>query len=95
MTQSSIKERYTMKVGVFTVLLADRPLEEALDNAREAGCEAVEIDTGGYPGDSHCDPESLLANSGASKKIWQAWRLENWRSAPSRATATRSIRMES
>ena len=54
-----------MKVGVFTVLLADRPLEEALDYVREAGCEAVEIGTGGYPGDAHCDPGKLLEDAGA------------------------------
>lgn len=51
-----------MKVGVFTVLLADRPLEEALDYVREAGCEAVEIGTGGYPGDAHCKPKELLGD---------------------------------
>jgi sugar phosphate isomerase/epimerase len=61
-----------MKVGVFTVLLADRPLEEALDYAKEAGCEAVEIGTGGYPGDSHCNPEKLLADSGAAKAFRRA-----------------------
>ena len=43
-----------MKVGVFTVLLTDRPLEDALDYVKEVGCEAVEIGTGGYPGDAHC-----------------------------------------
>ncbi len=54
-----------MKVGVFTVLLADRPLEEALDYVKEVGCEAVEIGTGGYPGDAHLKPGELLADSGA------------------------------
>ena len=53
-----------MKVGVFTVLLADRPLEEALDYVKEVGCEAVEIGTGGYPGDAHCKPKELLGDPG-------------------------------
>ena len=53
-----------MKVGVFTVLLANRPLEEALDYVREVGCEAVEIGTGGYPGDAHCKPKELLGDPG-------------------------------
>ena len=44
------------------MLLADRPLEEALDYVREVGCEAVEIGTGGYPGDAHCNPRELLAD---------------------------------
>ena len=61
-----------MKVGVFTVLLADRPLEEALDYVREAGCEAVEIGTGGYPGDAHCKPKDLLGDSGALNEFRQA-----------------------
>jgi hypothetical protein len=30
-----------MRVGVFTVLLADRSLEDALDYVKEVGCEAV------------------------------------------------------
>ena len=64
-----------MKVGVFTVLLADRPLEEALDYIREAGCAAVEIGTGGYPGDAHCKPKELLGDQGALDKFRQA--IEN------------------
>src|ERR1051325_5965742 len=58
-----------MKVGVFTVLLADRPLEDALDYVKEAGCEAVEIGTGGYPGDAHCKPEELLRDPQALDKF--------------------------
>ncbi|MGH3088203.1 MAG: sugar phosphate isomerase/epimerase, partial [Rubrobacteraceae bacterium] len=52
-----------MKVGIFMTLLADRSLEEALDYVREAGCEAVEIGTGGYPGSAHCDPKVLLKDA--------------------------------
>ena len=54
-----------MKLGFFTVPLADKPLSEALDYARSLGCEAVELGTGGYPGNAHCDPRELLADSGA------------------------------
>ena len=32
-----------MKMGVFMVLPADRPLEKALNYVREVGCEAVEL----------------------------------------------------
>lgn len=51
-----------MKVGVFSVLFADRPLEEALLYARGVGCEAVELGCGGYPGSAHCDPGKLLSD---------------------------------
>src|SRR5918998_3301101 len=61
-----------MKVGVFTVLLEDRTLEEALDYVKEVGCEAVEIGTGGYPGDAHCKPKELLGDSGAMDRFRRA-----------------------
>ena len=61
-----------MKVGVFTVLLADRPLEEALDYARDVGCEAVEIGAGGYPGDAHCKPKDLLGDAGTREEFRRA-----------------------
>lgn len=61
-----------MKVGVFTVLLADRPLRQALGYAREVGCEAVELGCGGYPGDAHCDPERLLSDKEALDEFRRA-----------------------
>lgn len=51
-----------MKLGVLTVLYAERPLEEVLDRAVELGLDAVELGTGNYPGSDHCDPEALLAD---------------------------------
>jgi sugar phosphate isomerase/epimerase len=53
-----------MKLGVFTVLFDDRPLEAALDKVVAAGIECVEIGTGNYPGDAHCRPAELLADNG-------------------------------
>ena len=35
-----------MKLGVFTVLFADKSFEEMLDTVKEAGLHAVEIGTG-------------------------------------------------
>ena len=46
-----------MKLGVFAVLLSDRPLEQMLDTVVELGLDTVEIGTGAYPGDAHCKPE--------------------------------------
>ncbi|TNJ63235.1 sugar phosphate isomerase/epimerase [Paenibacillus hemerocallicola] len=61
-----------MKLGVFTVLFAGRPLEEALDYIASKGLEAVEIGTGGYPGNAHCDPDTLLGDSSKLKAFKQA-----------------------
>ncbi|QTN00468.1 TIM barrel protein [Sediminibacillus dalangtanensis] len=52
-----------MKLGVFAVLFGDRPLEAALDKIVEAGLQAVEIGTGGYPGNTHCQPAELLGDA--------------------------------
>ena len=58
-----------MKIGVFTVLFAQRPFAEALDYIKAAGCDAVEIGTGGYPGNAHCDLDNLVDNA-SSQKAW-------------------------
>ncbi len=44
-----------MKLGVFTVLFSDKSLEEMLDHVKASGLKAVEIGTGGYPGNAHCN----------------------------------------
>ncbi|GBF77341.1 xylose isomerase [Paenibacillus sp. 598K] len=51
-----------MKLGVFAVLFAQKSLEEALDYIKGQGLDAVEIGTGGYPGNAHCNPSELLAD---------------------------------
>ncbi|CAA9534222.1 MAG: Inosose isomerase [uncultured Thermomicrobiales bacterium] len=61
-----------MKVGVFMVLFAQRAFEEALDYVKETGCGAVEIGTGAYPGNAHCDPAALLEDAGARDRFKQA-----------------------
>lgn len=61
-----------MKLGVFSVLFAQKSLEEALDYIAASGLGAVEIGTGGYPGKAHCDPEVLLADEGKLKAFKQA-----------------------
>jgi len=52
-----------MKIGVFAVLFGNKPFEETLDYIVELGVEAVEIGTGAYPGNAHCNPAELLANA--------------------------------
>lgn len=61
-----------MKLGVFAVLFSQKPFEEALDYIAGKGLEAVEIGTGGYPGNAHCDPDVLLSDAGKLKAFKQA-----------------------
>ncbi|MDD3726276.1 MAG: sugar phosphate isomerase/epimerase [Candidatus Ratteibacteria bacterium] len=61
-----------MKIGVFLVLFGDKKFEEALDKAKQLGLETVEIGTGNYPGNSHCDPEKLLQNPDDIKRFKEA-----------------------
>jgi len=58
-----------MKLGVLTVLYQDRPLESVLDHVAAMGLQAVELGTGGWPGDRHCKPEELLNNASAAKAL--------------------------
>lgn len=52
-----------MKLSVFSVVLSQMPLAEALDYLKQNGVQAVEIGCGGFPGKAHCNPEALLADS--------------------------------
>lgn len=56
-----------MKLGVFAVLFAKKPLEEALEYIASSGLQAVELGTGGFPDDAHCNPTELLADAGKFK----------------------------
>ena len=49
-----------MKLGVFTVLFSGKPFEQTLEYLSNMGVQAVEIGTGGFPGNAHCNPEALL-----------------------------------
>lgn len=61
-----------MKLGVFTVLFAQKPFEEMLDHVKAKGLDAVEIGTGGYPGNAHCDPDMLLNDESKLKAFKDA-----------------------
>jgi sugar phosphate isomerase/epimerase len=43
-----------MRVGVFTALLAQLPLEDVLKKVKALKLDTVELGTGNYPGDPHC-----------------------------------------
>jgi sugar phosphate isomerase/epimerase len=63
-----------MKIGIFTALFGDRPLEEALDIIQSEGIEAVEFGAGAYPGSqhlggSHDAVEGLISDPGKRKHL--------------------------
>ncbi|MBH5320659.1 sugar phosphate isomerase/epimerase [Paenibacillus sp. GSMTC-2017] len=61
-----------MKLGVFSVLFSHKPFEETLDYIASKGLDAIEIGTGGYPGNAHCDLDALLADAGKLTSFKQA-----------------------
>jgi len=61
-----------MKLGVFSVLFSKKTFEETLDYIASKGLEAIEIGTGSYPGNAHCDPAVLLEDEQALKSFKKA-----------------------
>jgi len=61
-----------MKVGVFSVILRDKPFEQALDYLASLGVETVEIGTGAFTGVEHCDADALLASDQKAKDFLKA-----------------------
>jgi len=52
-----------MKVGVFTALLSQLPLDEGLKKLKALQIDTVELGTGNYPGDAHCKLSMLEDSS--------------------------------
>jgi sugar phosphate isomerase/epimerase len=61
-----------VRIGVLTVVYQDLPLEEALNRLADLGVEAVELGTGCYPGDAHCQPDALLGDPDAVRRLRRA-----------------------
>ena len=53
-----------MKIGIFTVLLSQMPLNRVFEQLKTLQIDTVELSTGNYPGDAHCKL-SMLENSAA------------------------------
>jgi sugar phosphate isomerase/epimerase len=51
-----------MRVGVFTALLAQMPLDDVLKKLESMHIDTVELGTGNYPGDPHCKL-SMIGNN--------------------------------
>ena len=62
-----------MQVGAFTCWLGDRPLADALDFLAALNIHAVEIGTGGYPGDTHASAAELAHNTAKRAAFLQAF----------------------
>jgi len=58
-----------MKLGVFSVLFSDKKLDDMLDLVTAKGIEAVELGTGGFPGDAHCKVDELLWDETKQKEF--------------------------
>ena len=56
-----------MKLGVLTQLFGQQSLNETLDYIKKVGVEVVELGTGNYVGNAHCNPDELLADDGKLK----------------------------
>jgi sugar phosphate isomerase/epimerase len=61
-----------MKLGVFTVLFSDLGFEAMLDRVAALGLDAVELGTGNYPGNAHCDPDVLLGDAAKQRALLSA-----------------------
>src|SRR5437016_14181964 len=57
-------------IGVFDPAFPDMPLDEMLEKFSGWGVEAVELGTGGYPGNKHCPAQELLDDP-AKLKTWR------------------------
>ena len=57
-------------IGVFDPVFDELSLDEMLDKVAGYGLEAMEIGTGGYPGNHHCPVEELLADA-AKLRAWK------------------------
>jgi sugar phosphate isomerase/epimerase len=61
-----------MKIGALTVVYQELPFENALERLAALGLRAVELGTGCYPGDAHCNPDELLGDPAAARALRQA-----------------------
>lgn len=57
-----LREGVLMELGVLTVLYQNKDLEEMLDTIQKYGVNVVELGTGNFTSDIHCNPEELLAD---------------------------------
>src|SRR5450432_532528 len=70
MRQAASGAKRKIPIGVFDPVYEKLTLDQMIDKISALGLEAVEIGTGGYPANSHCPIDELLADP-AKAKAWQ------------------------
>ncbi len=68
--QAAMGAKRKIPIGVFDPVYEKLTLDQMIDKISALGLEAVEIGTGGYPANSHCPIDELLADP-AKAKAWQ------------------------
>src|ERR1700741_1563974 len=63
-------QEISVRVGVFTALLAQMSLDDVLKKLKSLNIDTVELGTGNYPGDPHCKL-SMLQNKTELKEFKQ------------------------
>lgn len=58
-----------VKIGLFSALYGHLPLQEVLAKMAAQGLQAIEIGVGAYPGQSHINPDELLASADARDRF--------------------------
>jgi sugar phosphate isomerase/epimerase len=58
-----------MKLGVFLAMFRDIPFDKVLDYIASTGVEVVEINCGGYVGDTYCKAAELLNDDAACRAL--------------------------
>lgn len=66
-----------MIIGALTAAWAEQPLKEVLEFFEENGLKAVEIGTGNYPPNNHCDPVALNADNAALDDFIKEIKIRN------------------
>src|SRR5215470_12972539 len=61
-------QEISVRVGVFTALLAQMSLDDVLKKLKSLNIDTVELGTGNYPGDPHCKL-SMLDNASELKEF--------------------------
>src|SRR5450432_1019048 len=67
---SGASPKRKIPIGVFDAVYDKLSLDEMLDKVSALGLEAMEIGTGGYPGNHHCNLDELSADA-AKAKAWK------------------------
>jgi sugar phosphate isomerase/epimerase len=80
-----------MRLGVFTTVYRDLPVEQALDKLAGLGVQAVELGTGNWPGDGHCPVDELLADESSLRAYRRAVESRGLVSTETLSTPVRTL----